>query len=159
MLTVGTDTYISLADADAYWVSKNNSVWAAASNADKEKALIEATQYIDGAFTFIGVIDDVDQPLAWPRVATIPRGNFKGKDVDGIPKKLEQANAELALEALSQRLIEVKDRGGQVKREQVGDLEVEYMDFAPSGRTYEFVRLLLKDISEGSANQKRVIRA
>ena len=79
-LTVGTNSYLSVADADSYWSARNDSTWSGASTAAKEKALIEATQYIDGAYSFIGSIATSNQSLAWPRYgAVIVSGAFAGK--------------------------------------------------------------------------------
>lgn len=160
-VTVGTDVYLSVADADSYWSAKNNATWAAASNADKEKALREATQYIDGAFSFIGT-QKPDNVLAWPRYDVFVRtGNFAGKtyDSDTIPPQVEQACAELALEALSARLVPAADRGGAVKRQKVDVIEVEYMDWAPSGKTFTFAAMILKPLTNGSGSMKKLTRS
>jgi len=160
-LTVKTNTYLSVADADSYWADRNNSTWANATNADKEKALREATQYLDGAFSFIGEVADFDQALAWPRVdAVVRQGNFKGKlyDSDELPQFLQDATAELALEALDERLRPSQDRGGAVKREKVDVIEVEYMDFAPSQKSFDFVKILLKPILANSGHNKTLLR-
>lgn len=160
-VTVGTDTYISVATADSYWSARNNSAWASASTAEKEKALREATQYIDGAYSFIGT-QNIENVLAFPRFDVFVRtGNFAGKSYDSntIPPQVEQACAELALEALTARLVEVKDRGGMIKREKVDVIEVEYLDFAPSGKTYNFVTMLLKPLLLGGANTVSLVRS
>lgn len=161
-LTVKTDSYLSVADADQYWSDRNNSTWSAATTANKEKALREATQYLDGAFTFIGEITDTDQALAWPRAGVrVLRGNFKHKFVDSttIPQKIEHATAELALEALSERLKPSLSRGGMTKREKVDVIEIEYLDFAPSGKTFEFVSMLVRPFTMGSKSQVNLIRS
>ena len=160
-IVVGTDTYISVADADSYWANRNNTVWAAAVTAAKEAALREATQYLDGKYTFIGQITSVDQLLAWPRFgATITAGNKKGVTYDSTeyPPQLTNSCAELALEALSARLAPAEERGGAIKRERVDIIEVEYMDFAPSGKTYNFVLMLIKEITTGLGSHKKLVR-
>lgn len=161
-IVVGTDAYLSISDADAYWNVRNDSVWSAASDAEKEKALREATQYIDGAFSFIGSHKH-DNVLAWPRYdVLIRKGNFKGQDYDSdtIPPQVKNACAELALEALSARLVEVKERGGAVKREKVDVIEVEYLDFAPSGKTFGFVKMILSPLTTGGGGRtKGLVRA
>ena len=148
-IVVGTDSYLSVADADAYWLARNNATWAAASNAEKEKALIESTQYIDGAYNFIGV-QIITNVLAWPRnSAHVKSGNFKGViyDSDTIPPQVENACAELSLDGLSSRLRPTAERGGAIKRERVeGAVEIEYSDFAPSHKTYDFVSMIIKPL-------------
>lgn len=158
-VVVGTDVYLSIADADTYWSARNNSVWSAASTAEKEKALIEATQYIDGAFQFIGT-QDPDNVLAWPRFDVyIREGNFAGLSYDSntIPPQIENACAELALEALSNRLIAVEPRGGMIKREKVDVIEVEYSDYAPAGKTYSFAAMILKPLLRGGGKNFKTL--
>lgn len=159
-VTVGTDTYLSVADADTYWSNKNNSTWTDSSDADKEKALREATQYIDGAFSFIGR-QNIDNVLAFPRHDVwITKGNFAGVKYDSttIPPQIKDTCAELALEALSVRLSPVKERGGLVKREKVDSIEVEYMKFAPSGKTFSFASMILKPLLKHGANTRSLVR-
>lgn len=159
-VTVGTDVYISVANADTYWSNKNNSTWSAASTANKEKALREATQFIDGAFSFIGT-QNPDNVLAFPRYDVyITTGNFAGISYDSttIPPQVEDACCELALEALSARIMAVESRGGLVKREKVDVVEVEYMDWAPSGKTYGFAAMILKPLTIGSKTIRKLSR-
>ena len=159
-VVVGTDVYLSVTDADTYWAAKNNSTWAAASTANKEKALREATQFIDGAFSFIGY-QNTDNLLAFPRYDVyITQGNFAGKSYNSttIPPQVEDACAELALEALSARIMAVESRGGLVKSEKVDVIEVEYMDWAPSGKTYSFAAMILKPLTTGSKTMKNLSR-
>lgn len=160
-IVVGTDTYLSVADADTYWSDRNNSTWSAATTAEKEKALREAAQYLDGAYTFIGVLADLEQVLAWPRSAAVIRsGNFAGADFasDEIPLKIKHACAELALDALDARLRPTLERGGAVKREKVDVIEVEYLDFAPTQKTFSFVNVLLNGLTVGGEGQIKLVR-
>lgn len=160
-LTVGTDAYISLADANTYWLNRDNATWAAASDADKEAAIREATQYLDGAYNWIG-----DHPggssqlLGWPRNnAVISSGNRRGVYLTGIPQAVEDACAELALEALSGRLRPAADHGGAIKREKVDIIETEYQDGAPTHKTYDFVTMLLKGLTRGGKSTAKLIRS
>lgn len=158
-ITVGTDTYLSLSDANAYWSKRNNSVWSDASDADKEKALIEATQYLDGAYSFIGRLNSVTQPLAWPRVgAIVTSGNFKDRLIqsDEIPSQLKDATAELALEALSARLDAAQEN--VISKVKVDVIEVEYADFAPSKKSFSFVTRLLNGLIIGGSNSVKLAR-
>lgn len=159
-IVVGTDTYLSVSDADSYWSNRGNAEWSAASTAQKEAALREATQYVDGAFNFIGH-QILENMLAWPRNdAFIEHGNFAGQTFDSltIPPQVKNATAELALEALTARLAPSKERGGAVKREKVDVIEVEYMDFAPSGKVYSFAAMILKPVTTGSKTTRKLTR-
>lgn len=160
-IVVGTDTYLSVTDADSYWSNRNNADWSAASTAQKEAALREATQYVDGAFNFIGnqIITNV---LAWPRDnAFVENGNFAGISYDNttIPPQVKNATAELAAEALTAPLAPSQARGGAVKREKVDVIEVEYMDFAPSGKVYSFAAMILKPLTIGSKSVRKLTRS
>lgn len=157
-VTVGTDSYIDVADADTYWSNRNNSDWSGASQAEKEAALREATQYVDGAFDWIGDLQSDSQSLAWPRInAYITEGPFRGKLVsENYPQKVKDATCELALEALGGRLEPIEERGGDTKREKVGPIEIEYADAAPATKTFGFVRKLLRGYYRSGHRLKRV---
>lgn len=161
-VTVGTDTYLSVADADTYWANRNDTTWAAASTAAKEAALREATLYIDGTYSFIGY-QILENALCWPRMAvTICEGNLAGKSYDNltIPPQIKNATAELAREALDGFLMASQDRGGMVVREKVDTIEVEYAKSAPAGRSFPFVGAMLKPlISGGGAGMKKLVRS
>lgn len=142
-VTVGTDVYADLAEADAYFAARNVASWADASVVARETALLKATVYLDGRYRWIGALADGSQPLAWPRSAAV---DAEGRSHAGIPSALKHACAELAWIALSQDLAPQADRGGRVLSERVGSIEVRYADDAPSGRSYPYVDLLLKDL-------------
>lgn len=157
-LVVGTDSYLSIADADTYWLDRNNSTWSSATTPEKEKALREATQFIDGAYTFIGE-QKTDNVLAFPRHSVeVVSGNFTGVyyDSETIPPQIKNATAELGLECLNARLRPSQERGGMVKREKVDVIEVEYSDFAPSQKSYDFVTMILKPLLRGGGQIKLV---
>ena len=160
-IVVGTDTYLSVANADTYWSDRNDATWAAATTAVKEKALREATQYIDGAYSFIGELAVFTQLLAWPRgSAEVLTGNFKGAYYDSttIPPQVQNACAELAKDALSENLRPSQARGGAIKKEKVDVIEVEYLDFAPTHKTFSFVSMMLKDLTTVAGNFKKLVR-
>lgn len=142
-ITVPDDSYVSVADADTFWSARNNSDWSSASTADKEKALRFATEYIDGKYAgrWIG-----EHPGSNSQIRAWPRNNaydMEGRVWTGIPQMLKDATARLALDLLSAFPEEAESRGGGVKREQVGPLEVEYFDSAPAGTTYPYLDTLL----------------
>lgn len=93
-LIVGTNTYLTLEEANTYFESRlYNTAWLNASADDKEKALIMATQKIDNldnsGFGFIDSKYDISQKLEFPRT-------------DGIvPEKVKKAACEEALAILS----------------------------------------------------------
>lgn len=69
-LEVNTNTYVSLSDANAYFDTRLNSdAWTAASETDKEKALIMAARIMN-EFRYTGRKYNYTQPLAFPRLGT-----------------------------------------------------------------------------------------
>ena len=70
-LTVGTNSYISVADADTYFDARLfSTAWTDADNATKEAALITASRMID-RMQLAGRPADIDQALAFPRCTPI----------------------------------------------------------------------------------------
>ena len=156
-IVVGTDSYISVAEADTYWANRNNSVWADAATPDKEAALRESTVYLDGHYAWIGVIEDTDQVLGWPRTGAVDN---EGRTLSDVPTKVEDAEAELALQSLSGALVPALSQDDvRTKKEKVGEIEVEYFDNSKIGRVYNFVDLLLTGLYEPSGNVVQLIRA
>ena len=161
-LTVGVDTYTTIAEADTYWGHRNNSTWANATDANKKKALREATQYLDGHYTFIGCVSSYEQALAFPRTdLEILYGNRRGVVYNStdIPQPIKDATAQLAINALSGELRPPLARGGQIKREKVDVLEVEYADYASPNTSYEFVTMLLSGLIIGRGHEIKLVRA
>jgi hypothetical protein len=149
-LVVGTDSYVTLAEANAYWAARDNSTWSSASDSAKEKALREAAQYIDGEYTFIGYMYDLSQSMAWPRAGVyVTSGNFAGRNIDAttIPTQVKSAACELALEALSARLDPTTT--DVIRKVKVDIIEVDYADFSPSQKSYSFVSKLLNGLTIG----------
>lgn len=152
-LFVGTDSYVTLVEANAYWSARNNSAWSAASDANKEKAIRESTQYLDGAYSFIGFMTSFTQSLAFPRNGVvIESGNYAGRSYSSseIPAQIKTAVYELALEALTERLEPTNE--GNISKVKVDVIEVDYSDFAPSKKTFSFVTKILDGLILNSSN-------
>jgi hypothetical protein len=94
-LTVGTDTYATLAEADAYAAARAWADWAALTTGQKETRLIEASMYLDTSYTWRGRITDHAQEMSWPRIGV---RDAEGRliDNDAIPAKLKAAQIEYA---------------------------------------------------------------
>lgn len=97
------NAYISEADADTYHADRGNAAWAAAASADKETAIVRATDFLDQEFTWQGVRRTDTQRLEWPREDV-----FDAEDAevafDAVPRQIEEATAEVALIALTEDL-------------------------------------------------------
>lgn len=133
-LVVGTNSYISVADADEYFSCRLHSeVWSAATDDDKAKALITATRQID-RLSFKGRKILSSQDLAFPRY---PPGYICNSNILSnilaqssinieVPKKVKDATCEESyalLKGISKR-IELQQQG--VKQAKIGDIEETY---------------------------------
>jgi hypothetical protein len=95
------NTFVSLADADAYMAQRlNASAWTV--DESKKAALIEATRELCNV-TYQGYRAATAQALAWPRTdAPNPDGSTDSTLFDStvIPQRVKDAACELALEFL-----------------------------------------------------------
>lgn len=99
----GANTYLSLADADIYWVTNrgNPSPWSTADDDAKNVALLMGTAYLD--FTYNGLWRG--RRVARENSLDWPRWDFKDSDgfqiySDEIPQAVKDAAAEAALRHL-----------------------------------------------------------
>jgi hypothetical protein len=66
-LIKGTNSYVDVSEADAYFSTRLGSgAWAAADESDKEAALVTATMLLD-QIEWLGIPISYSQPLAFPR--------------------------------------------------------------------------------------------
>jgi hypothetical protein len=155
------NSYLDVAEADNYFTDRLNATspdgnqWSNASTEDKQGALVEATHYLDATYTWVwgnppwefnryrhltretlnmySPLQNSDQALEWPRISAYDLETYRL--LDSVPQKVKNATAELALIALDGALLPTQGR--RIKRERVGQLEVEYQDNA-SAREQSF---------------------
>ena len=121
------DSYVSVADADAYHVAHATpAAWTAAITANKEKALRLAAQFLDVRYgaCWRGVRASSSQGLDWPRSSVVDADGY-ALDSTVIPAALKQAQAEAALRALSASLLADLSNPAPVKSQtiKVGPIE------------------------------------
>lgn len=118
---VSAESYVSLADFDAFLVKRNLTTTSA--DAAKEAALREASSFIDQNYTFPLIPLRANQALAFPRSGTY---QIEGRDIAGLPTRLVEAVCTLANEALAGALEPIDD-SSQIKRvkEKVDVIETE----------------------------------
>lgn len=142
-----TESYASVSDADTYiarWHADAD--WTAATTAEKERALLKGTRFVD-SYDFTGQRTDADQALAWPRAWV---GSVDGKVIasNEIPKEIKEATMESALRVIQGEDLQPDHDGGSVRREmkQVGNLrkETEFASARQAGKTFEVIRALLR---------------
>lgn len=130
-LTLGDDTFISLVDANNYFLKRiDTDAWDTAPNADKEYSLATATRLLND-FPYIGQAVSPDQLLAWPReggwYADPAMGRLTDVSADLYPRRLAQATCELALHILLNENLLNQDEQ-TFERIKVGSIEVEDID-------------------------------
>lgn len=162
-LTVGTDTYVSLADANAYFAGRPHATaWQDPKydDAAKEAALIFACMHLDGAYEFVGRPATPGQPLKWPRCQA--RWTTGGSiPEDEIPSFVKKSQCELASQWLvCDQLMPMAEHmtssdaaalKGGIKREKLGPMEREYFGASnlfstagtPATKLYPLVDLIL----------------
>lgn len=114
------NSLVTVAFADAYFALRNNTAWDALSDAEKETALVLATDYVEMRFSqrFVGDILVSDQALSWPRNLSV-----------SFPNRVKNAVCEYAvLSATGKLLYEPVTADGQLlkrKRERFVQFEEE----------------------------------
>jgi len=127
-LVLGTNTYVTMAEADAYFDTRIDAgAWINADADDHESALVTATLLLDEN-QFIGVAVSSTQSLAWPRKDAIyfdPKlGMEKSVTTDTYPKRVKVATFEMALHLLTnENLLDNKTQ--TFERIKVGSIEIE----------------------------------
>lgn len=118
-LTVGTNTYVTLATADAHFAARLHAdTWDAASDDDKTKALIMSALLLDRHIVWLGAKADTDQAMEWPRIGI----DWVADTV--VPSAVQVAQMELALLLLSQDTTALPDTAG-LKTIQADTLKIE----------------------------------
>lgn len=97
------NAYADLSFVDTYHDDRGNTAWATFAQADRESAIIRATDYIDKRFgkRFRGYRNAKSQSLEWPRYDAFDDDGYLLSGVDEIPRNLMKAMAEYALRALA----------------------------------------------------------
>lgn len=137
----GANSYTSVEFADAYFDERGNTVWASITDpADKEKLLVQATDYIELIYgrRFIGDMASIGQSLSWPR------SSAAGYLATAIPLNLQKATAEYALRANEGPLLPDPQVDGNnftavVTKKVVGPIEKEFQVMG-GGRNGRLIR-------------------
>ena len=145
-LTVGTNSYISVVDADNYFATRlNSNAWNNADIATQEAALIQATRTLDALYDWNGSLADDDQSLGWPRIDAY---DCEGRIIDStaIPECVENATCEEALHLLSGDVLTTPSLLTQgFKKAKLGSMEIEVADSA-STATPDKVSTMARDM-------------
>ena len=129
MINVPQDSYVTIAEADAYHaIRPSATTWAALTEPEKEQRLVAASDYLDSQYIFTGKKTDPSQPREFPR-----NGSAE------IPTAIKKAVFELALQDSL-----TSNASAEVKREKVDVLEVEYFQSDNGAIRFGYIDGLLR---------------
>lgn len=142
------DSYISLADADTYATAYGLTTWTG-TDAAKETALRQATEYLDTSFDWIGELKTNTQALGWPRDDAEDRD---GRELIGVPVRVQRATVQVAALALSGALL-VSESEGIVSSVSAGSVSVSFKNgqTASEAKKFQAVTRLLVGLFRSSA--------
>lgn len=128
----GSNSFISVADADTYHAARGNSGWTG-SNTVKEQALIKAMDWLDRQ-TWAGTVADIGQGCPFPRYGVY---DVAGRAITGVPAAVVRAQAEAALLALTGALDppDAVVSTSNLKQVEVGPVNVVFKDDAAASAT------------------------
>lgn len=156
------ESYASVADADAYFVGRTGATaWAAAADtAAKEKALRDATDYLEERYNtrWLGRKTNETQALAWPRAYLTTYDDF-AIESDSMPTKVKRACMEMAVRALSEDILPDITAGANNILEEsatVGSLSktTKYSGTSNTLKTYRVTDMLLREFILGQSVQR-----
>lgn len=159
------NSYCSVAFADQYFENHNNpSDWTGATQAEKEMALRNATQYLDlyygGRWRGRKKLLEEDQSLDWPRYEAYD-DNDRWIDSETIPVKLQEATAEAALRDITETdgLVPDIDEPGTVKKYsvKVGPISesTEWMGGKKSFKRFRTIDYLVRGLTHSGYELQR----
>jgi len=156
-----SNSYVSVVTADAYWLARNGTEWAAATTTVKEAALLAAAQYLDYKYLWINLRTHSLQAMAWPRFVAYYDDDGRQLDSNTVPQRVLDAQCILANDAVVNGVgpLDSQERGGRIQSEGVGPLAVSYFADAPSGKRFPLVDALVRDLVRGSAAFSDAARA
>lgn len=115
--TPGTNSYVDEAAADTYFADKyGTAAWTAASSADKNGALVSATQVLDHLCEWYGNKASDSQALEFPR-------NYS--DANPVPQDVKDAQCEIALNIITEASVS-QDSGDALEELKAGSVTLKF---------------------------------
>jgi hypothetical protein len=130
-LIKGTNSYVSLEEASAYFENRIDSdAFQLAGDVTKEQALVTATALLDN-YSYIGQSVSSSQPLAFPRIGSYFDSKAGAQVVftNAIPDRIIKATYELAYHLLNNSGLQ--DESGYVKEIEIGSIKLKEIQNAP----------------------------
>lgn len=127
-LIVGTNTYDTLVNINAYWVLRGNTDWDDADDELKESAIVKATDWLERNFRWRGTRMTADQRLGWPRTEAFDDDDFAIGQTSA-PWQVKEALA-IAADIMRVGTFDLEgvltSNNRSLKRKKVDVIEVEY---------------------------------
>lgn len=124
-LIVGTDSFVTLAAADAYWLARGNTDWSdVTDDVTREVYLRKASDWIQRTFIFMGV-PAMGARLHFPAIDVY---DTFGRKITDVPTEVQEATSVVAdiVRDGTYNLDGIITRDTAVKKEKVDVIEVEY---------------------------------
>ena len=136
-ITVGEDTYVTVAEADTYFTTRYGyDLWDALTEPNKESALVSAAAQLDVMCLWYGSPSEDDQDMAFPRTP----------DADPTPQAIKDAQCEMAYSIVAAGSADV-NAADPVTRLKAGDVELEFK--VAGGQTSTLVNDYTKNLLRG----------
>lgn len=149
-----SNSYCSVQDFLDYW-SARGIAHDSLDESKIEQALVQATQYIDKSYRYIGQRPSLEQALNWPRFYAYSPDGFM---YSGLPNEIVYATCEAASLVINDvELFASAESGITSKTENVGPVQTTY-HYAKeqTGRiVYQAVIVYLRDLIKGRSNRIR----
>ena len=163
-----SNSYTTVAIADAYFADRNNQDWLGLDNADqKTPYLILATDYLEQMYrlSWLGFRRLTTQALSWPR-AWAARPDLSGGygpfpyyyGFNTIPQEVIAAQMLLAVKLITGELAPDISREDMATAVAVGPIKIDYDKNKPSFTIFRNVDLLLAPLLINNNQQAQVVR-
>lgn len=151
------ESYISVADANAYHTARANDAWSELETLEKEQHLRRATDYMLAVYRerWKGYRTKDSQALDWPRESIYIDARIDALANNLIPSEVKRACAELALRSITESLAPDIERA--TTEETVGPITVKYAA-GPTNKRFRFVDALLSPYLSASGGMYKLVR-
>lgn len=163
-ITVGgtsTNSYITLAQWQAYWAARDIDLSQGGHDDAHEANLVQAADFINRNYEFVGEQQYRYQAMKWPRLTGIMLVNDWPIDPDTIPQGIKDAQAEMAyLIHEGAKPFATVEGGAKVREKSKAgpvETEVEYTNFRETPR-FVAVEGLLSPYTSYGGSQIKVMR-
>jgi hypothetical protein len=168
-MPAGANAYADVADADAYFADRGNSVWA---NLDpvnqKPQYLILGCDYMEQFYRlrWQGYRQTVGQSLCWPR-SFVARPDATGGygpfpyyyPFNSIPNEVLVANCLFAVRVANGDLAPDITRDDMAEMIAIGPIKIQYDTNKPVYTLFRAVNMLINPLCVNSGNQPKIVRA